>query len=487
MDLDTLYADLERDLPIYDNPGLKPFVKVRGRPTGPIHDWFDFKEAFAPELVHWALKKGQEGRGAGEQERAGDAETQGYGNTESGGAGVQGCKGERETGRGGDKETSPALLSLSPPLPCAPAPRLPYLVVDPFAGSGTTVLACQMAGIDAVGIEYNPFFCFMSQAKLDWLRYDVERLASAVDYLLQVRGVAILQPPALSSFGRLFSTGALSDLLLIKQHILALDDPLTRRFLLLGLSAVLEPASAARKDGKGLRIARNGRPIRAVREILAERWRRMLDQLRELQAPRTAAQQAQARIIRGDARRLPLSNSCADLMVCSPPYLNSFDYTEVYKLEIWLLDFVDSIDEWRRLQARTLRSHVSVPVPDTDHRLAFEPLERLLRIVTSRDLWHPRLPAMFRGYFDDMYVALCEQARVLKHGAFSVLVVGNSSYAQVPIPTDVLLARIAELAGFRIEEIHVARHVLTSSQQLARFERARRRYLRESVIVLQRR
>ncbi len=448
MDLDILYDELERDLPIHHTPALKSFVKVRGRPTGPIHDWFDFKEAFAPELVYWALGK------------------------------MQGCRGAGEQGSNGGS------LTPAPLLPSSPAP---LLVVDPFAGSGTTVLACQMRGIDAIGVEYNPFFCFMSQAKLDWPRYDVEQLAAAVDRVLHVRGVATLRPPALSSFGRLFSTGALADLLLIKQHILALDDPLARRFLLLGLAAVLEPASAARKDGKGLRIARNGRPIREVREALAGRWGRMLGQLRNLQVGRQTAQRAQARIIRGDARQLPLSDASADLIVCSPPYLNSFDYTEVYKLEIWLLDFVDSVDEWRRLQARTLRSHVSVPVPDADYRLRFEPLERLLNIVTSRDLWNPRLPAMFRGYFDDMYVALCEQARVLKRGATSVLVVGNSSYAQVPIPTDVLLARIAELAGFSIEEIHVARRVLTSSQQLARFEGARPRYLRESVIVLQRR
>jgi len=427
-DLDDLYIELEQNLPIVSTPTLKPFVKVRGRPSGPIHDWFDFKEAFAPELVQWALSK----------------LTQGH--------------------------------SLSPPLVC-----------DPFAGSGTTVLTCQRQGIDAIGIEYNPFFCFMGQTKLDWWRYDIERLAEMVDHLLRVEGVATLRPPALSSFGRLFSTGALADLLLIKQHILALDDPLARRFLLLGLSAVLEAASKARKDGKGLRITRKGRPVRAVREVLKERWERMLRQLRALQAVRPLARQAQARMIRGDARRLPLPAASADLVVCSPPYLNSFDYTEVYKLEIWLLDFVDSIEAWRNMQARTLRSHVSVPVPNGNYRLQFEPLDRLLEIVTGRDLWHPRLPAMFRGYFDDMYLALCEQARVLKPGAFSVIVIGNSSYAQVPIPTDVLLARIAELAGFAIHEVHVARHVLTSSQQLARYNGARPRLLRESVIVLRKR
>src|SRR6266849_2931026 len=42
------------------------------------------------------------------------------------------------------------------------------LLFDPFAGSGTTVLAAQECGVNAVGIEAHPFVLRIARAKLSW-------------------------------------------------------------------------------------------------------------------------------------------------------------------------------------------------------------------------------------------------------------------------------------------------------------------------------
>jgi DNA modification methylase len=43
-----------------------------------------------------------------------------------------------------------------------------HLVLDPFCGTGTTLVECQKLGIQAVGLESNPVTCFASRTKLDW-------------------------------------------------------------------------------------------------------------------------------------------------------------------------------------------------------------------------------------------------------------------------------------------------------------------------------
>ena len=115
--------------------------------------------------------------------------------------------------------------------------------------------------------------------------------------------------------------------------------------------------------------------------------------------------------------------------------------------------------------------------------LNYPPLTALIEAIDQANLWNPRIPAMIRGYFDDMYLALAEQARVLKSGATLVCVVANSAYGGVPIPTDALLARIGQRLGLMTDGIYVARRMNTSAQQLARWGGSRT-YLRESAVVM---
>ena len=55
-------------------------------------------------------------------------------------------------------------------------------VLDPFCGTGTTLVAARLAGCNATGIEVNPFLCFASRVKsrdsfdLPCLRLEVKRL-----------------------------------------------------------------------------------------------------------------------------------------------------------------------------------------------------------------------------------------------------------------------------------------------------------------------
>ena len=64
------------------------------------------------------------------------------------------------------------------------------------------------------------------------------------------------------------------------------------------------------------------------------------------------------------------------------------------------------------------------------------------------------------------------------------IVVGNSAYSGVIIPSDVLIADIAREIGFKVKNIFITRHLTTSSQQKKELD-VLKNYLRESIVLLE--
>jgi hypothetical protein len=67
---------------------------------------------------------------------------------------------------------------------------------------------------------------------------------------------------------------------------------------------------------------------------------------------------------------------------------------------------------------------------------------------------------------------------------FVGIVVGNSAYSGVIIPTDILIAEIAKEVGFKVKGVILTRHLTTSSQQKRKLEYLKN-YLRESIVLIE--
>jgi DNA modification methylase len=371
-------------------------------------------------------------------------------------------------------------------------------LLDPFAGVGTSVLAAQRAKnigwvFEAVGVERNPFLEFVARTKLTWPLLDVDRLVQFEEQILspplstsEFQGSI----PKLTTINnpRVFSNRRLRHLLGLRERIKNCTSVHLRErdFLLLGYAAVLEQLSGVRKDGRALRfVERVDRP--SVKKALVQQWRAMRADLVKLSEEKGVNH---ARMHLGDARSLRtlgLRDRSFDLILYSPPYLNNIDYTEVYKLETWMLEFITSYDEFRAQREKTIRSHPSIRFEPTDwldksdNVAAAKALrEALVDVwpVECKD-WRTRLVS---GYMDDMLKCLQEQYRVAKDEAYVVCVVGNSLHLhkpyKVPVATDLLIAALAQSVGFEVEQMQAARH-------LHRRDGQRRHFLRESLIFMQ--
>ena len=134
--------------------------------------------------------------------------------------------------------------------------------------------------------------------------------------------------------------------------------------------------------------------------------------------------------------------------IFSPPYCNCFNYIKAYKLELWMGGFIRAYSDIPALTERGIRSRVEsilTPVASTPN----PNVEAIAKLVSEGELWSNALPSVVRGYFTDMAHLLAKLHVALVPGGAATIVVGNSALAGVLIPTDLLLAEIAERGGFR--------------------------------------
>jgi DNA modification methylase len=367
-------------------------------------------------------------------------------------------------------------------------------LLDPFAGVGTSLLAAastlDLIGIKSIklrGIEVNPYIHFVAQTKLDWQRYDAvcfQRAAARA-----TNGLRLPVAPEIPTLSTIANEQYIhrSDLMRMlelrdKVRVIAQGRPELRP-LLLGIAAGAERIFNLRKDGRALRyVPREGSPN--VDEEIERSWSEIAEDL-QLNLPVT---RADWRIVKGDGRRADhIFSNCFDYILFSPPYLNNIDYTEVYKIEQWLLGFLVTADQMVAQRRRTFRSHPSCLFPDypdaeldNTNEILGSSFKRLLRYAGAHEPWRARL---FSGYFADMLRTLRACHRRLKRGGRVFIIVGNSTHGSperpIPVATDLWTAQLARHANLRLESILIGRFLPR--------RRTRWEAYRESIVVLSKR
>jgi len=373
------------------------------------------------------------------------------------------------------------------------------LIMDPFTGSGTTLLAAKEKGINGIGFEINPFLAFLTKLKLtDFTQEERKELLEELKKIKKINFKPSISPPKLSISNKLFGN-RLNEIMMLKEYILSISNIKKRDFLFLALLTILEDVSIAKKDGNGLKYPKNKMP----KEVLPTFISKLYTMIQDLQF--SDCSYVENYLFSEDVRNLydlinnkknlvttdlinnvnidyiKNFNDKISLIVFSPPYMNCFDYTEVYKMELWFGDFIKDYDELKILRNRSLVSHLNTRLEK--RRLLND---RYINFFTSRinkqKLWNRKIPLMIEGYFEDMWITLKGLYKLLKPGHYCVIVVGNSAYGNIAIPTDLILGNLGLKVGFTECKIEVARHLGTSSQQYKKVKNIN--FLRESLVIL---
>ena len=327
-------------------------------------------------------------------------------------------------------------------------------------------------------IEVNPFLHSIGQAKLEtgYTVGDFDKAVAKLKANLRRYGDDQYDIPIMSTITQrpqidkwLFTPTALQAILALR-HCIKDISPIYASLFLTVLASILPDIGNTIKDGKCVRYKRGWQKFRTTRNGVYKRFLERCKLFREdiiyLEAQDKFSNKDYFHLGSSLEELKGFSKNSVDLVITSPPYLNSFDYTNVYMPELWTLGFVDNYEDVRRLRLRTLRSHVQVKWKDESQPLNGKLKPIVEQIVgDNKQIWNTTIPNMISGYFSDMIRIFGELSRIVKPGGKACIIVGTSSYYKVTIPTDILLAEIAISQGFRFDELRIIRELKRSTQQ----------------------
>ena len=366
------------------------------------------------------------------------------------------------------------------------------ILLDPFVGCGTSLVAAQKKGLNSFGWDLSPLAVFLASVKT--ARVDCRRIRLLLDQFRSfVRSNSnsefeILVPEEMKDhFQKVFPAPILNQLACFQRWYTTQEGNHELRFLLCAAMSSLEEVSYIRKHGSHYRFMNTDNPG-VQRKLCFEGlnfyqsfYRRASIQLQDYLA---FASTPPIQLALADARchRLP-KGIHADWVITSPPYLNRNNYIAQSKTEMFFASLLTSFEEYKELTRKTLRSHVEAK-PSYFEGKPNSFIQKITETIKKRGESYRGVSDMIQGYFDDMWVVLENLADATKSKSRIAIVIGCSRWSGVVVPTDLLIANQAESSGYyKINRIDVVRYKGNAPQQMAKWGRYP---VRESVVILDR-
>lgn len=375
------------------------------------------------------------------------------------------------------------------------------VLVDPFAGAGTTSLTAKEHGVRSVSVEAHPYVHKVAETKLrlnlntETLTLEAEHVAARAE---NISGGLRSEYPELVH--KCFETESLKKLDALKEAVADLSEPDHQDFFYLALAAALRKTTTAGAGWPYIAPSEHARrrspaePLSAFAATSAA----MIADMSDFQARNIAPSEHE--MICGDAKNLSgmTEPESASLIVTSPPYLNNYDYADRTRLETY---FLGRYSSWGEI-TRDVRSRLMVSATTQISLSEMSHLAELpdIRKASPRaySYLRPRIEELadiragkkggktydilVAGYCEDMLEILRQCFAVLAPGGRMVAVVGDSAPYGVHVETEKVLAMLATDTGFvscDVEEIRKRGGKWAGNSQRHRVP------LRESVITAQ--
>lgn len=385
------------------------------------------------------------------------------------------------------------------------SPKKDSVVLDPFCGTGTTLIESKFRGFSSIGIEANLFAHFSSQVKVNW-EIDPDTLLKQSIILAEIaakdlekQGISD-QTPFLGDIDALILQKLSEDenKLILSESIspLPLHKTLTllniiKQFQqdeifshqLLALSNALVNKISNLSFGPEVGVAKIKFDVPVISTWLSE-IEKMAGDLKFL--PNN--NYPDSRVVYGDSRLIDeiLPESSIDIVITSPPYPNEKDYTRITRLESVVLGFINNRSDLRLMKNSLIRSNTRNVYRDDDddewiknnnevNNIAEEIEARRIKLGKTSG-FERQYAKVTKLYFGGMARHLASLRKVLKPGARLAYVVGDqSSYLRVMIRTGKILGDIAQGLGYEVVRTDLFR---------TRLATATKEQLREEVIIL---
>ena len=345
-----------------------------------------------------------------------------------------------------------------------------YVILDPFAGSGTTQLVCKLNCIPSIGIDANDYMIYAAKMKLKW-NYELEELQKQMLNLITLTELELkkinwldeeeihemaekLRPKDMEE--RYISDNSIIVVYIIKKMIMWCIPEDNKQFFTFALSTILVPVSNI-SYGPGFGVSKKKKNINVL-DTYSKKLKSMISDLEKVNRKQI---ETQSQSILGDSREASryVEKNTISFIITSPPYPGDHEYTKHSKLELIFEGMARDIKEFRVIKKRMLRSSTTnIYKEDCESTLissfnsirqVTDEIDRRLKEDGGTSGFEKLYSRLVCEYFGGMYKALSELFEVLKPGGKIALLVSDShAFKMVHIETAAILEEIGKKIGF---------------------------------------
>ena len=335
-------------------------------------------------------------------------------------------------------------------------------IIDPFVGSGTVAIESTNHGVEAYGLESNPYVYRIANAKLKWNIIRVEDIKISAQKLLDTAmGIKNDVSAYPNLILRCFHTETLIKLDSLKSACLAMPSGEEKDFMWFVITSILRSTSPV-GTAQWQYIQPNKKKAKVLDPYEAF-WTKIQEICFDIHESESIRSNHNAVILNQDARgEVDIPDNWGDLVITSPPYANNYDYADAMRLEML---FWGDIDGWNGLKnvsshlVRACTQHVSNLKTDVEPMInspLIEPIRdelvekyKLLEEERANHGGRKNYHYMILAYFYDLSRVFKMLNQKTTDNCKMCLVIGDSAPYGIYIPVDEWLGRLAVNAGFR--------------------------------------
>lgn len=328
-------------------------------------------------------------------------------------------------------------------------------ICDIFCGSGTALIESRLLGRNAYGIDLNPFAIFLAKAKTTELDPRVlEKTYKNIVERYKKMDESYVTKPNFNNLEFWFKEQVITDLARLKKVIKSIKNQSIENFFMTSFSAVVRSASNTKNgEFKLVRINKdkleNHKP--SVIDLFAKRTEANIAGMTDFS--KDVKKDTKVKIILGDSsKNNGIPRNSIDCIITSPPYGDSrttVAYGQFSRLSAQWIDLYEDPNEASSLDNNLLGGKAT---KDLKHTLHSTYLHEILDRISQKD--EKRAKDVLSFYLG-LEECIKQAHRILKKDKYFCVVIGNRLVKQVRIPTDFIIAELAEHIGFRLEEIIV--------------------------------
>jgi DNA modification methylase len=346
------------------------------------------------------------------------------------------------------------------------------VVLDPFCGSGTTLVTSNLLGINAIGIDANPVPVFVSKVKTNW-NVDINEFKRISSSLLTTLTNAA---PALKSYrieneliermghfelNQWLKPKTQSEVIFVKNLINEYKDQDLKDLLKLALiESAIESSNVCFCPGTSFYPFRKRPDFPHAFSLKIQSIIQDLTAIKQLDLDTGTT-----RTFNNDCRLSSqlLGYESIDFIITSPPYPNDMEYTRQTRLDLFLLDYVKDMTDVQLIKRKMVKGSTKLIFKESNSEAyvkdfkSIQDISNMVSVALDDKKWGWDYPRMIREYFGDMYLCLKDFKSVIKPNGHILLVVGDQTYKNIIIPVGKILAEMAESLGYSDIKIELFR------------------------------